>query len=216
MVLGDVFWGRLVLINHFQLIIDAQSGDKDAFAQLVELYQKRVFGLAVHLTGNHEDAQDLAQESFIRAYRTIKSFRLESDFGTWIHRITVNTWLNIKRKHKAIVLESLDQPHEYDSGLLKREVAATVGDPVQDFENRELRSLVQQILMEMSAEHRAVLVLREIYGYSYEEIALSTQTSVGTVKSRINRAKGSFKEKLIKLAQKTGITLFLPVNKSEE
>ncbi|MBC9784494.1 sigma-70 family RNA polymerase sigma factor [Heliobacterium chlorum] len=188
------------------LILAAQSGDRQAFSQLVELYQSRVYGLAVHLTGNLEDANDLAQEAFIRAYRYIGSFRHESEFTTWLHRITVNTWINMSRKSRGVVVESLDQDWNDDTKV-KREVAATTGDPLEEFENSEFKSMVRSALKEMTEEHRTVLVMRELYGYSYEEIAEATNTSLGTVKSRINRAKSQFRSTISSLAGKFGIHL---------
>ncbi|WP_257720230.1 sigma-70 family RNA polymerase sigma factor [Heliomicrobium modesticaldum] len=187
-------------------MLAAQSGDSHAFSQLVEIYQRRVYGLAVHLTGNPEDAHDLAQEALIRAYRYIGSFRLESDFGTWLHRITVNTWLNMKRKGRNVVVESLDEDWN-DSAKASREVAATTGDPLEAFESAEFKAMVRQALQHLSEEHRTVLVLREIYDYSYEEIATATDTSLGTVKSRINRAKAQMRSVLTSIAGQFGVLL---------
>ncbi|MZP43131.1 sigma-70 family RNA polymerase sigma factor [Heliobacterium gestii] len=192
--------------DHKDLILAAQSGDSQAFSQLVELYQKRVYGLAVHLTGNLDDANDLAQEAFIRAYRYIGSFRLESDFGTWLHRITVNTWINMNRKGRNVVIESLDEDWN-DSTKASREVAATTGDPLEAFESAEFKTMLHQALQQLSDEHRTVLVLREIYDYSYEEIATATETSLGTVKSRINRAKSQMRSVLSSLAGQFGFLL---------
>lgn len=192
----DFRWRRWGLSDNISLIKAAQRGDSEAFAALIELFQGKVYGLSYHLTGNYEDAQDLAQEAFIRAYRFIGSFRMESDFGTWLHRITVNTWINIKRKQNKLYTDSLDQTVRTDSGELKREVTSPFGIPDEEAETRELQQMVRSAILELSDEHRTVLVLREIYGYSYDEIAASTDASLGTVKSRLNRAKSSLREKL--------------------
>ncbi|QGG47187.1 RNA polymerase sigma-24 [Heliorestis convoluta] len=161
-----------------------------------------MYGLAVHLTGNPDDAQDLAQEAFVRAYRSIGSFRFQSDFGTWMHRITVNTWINMTRKQKGIYLESLDQEIEGESSSYKKEVASDDVGPDQAFERQEFQGMVRKALLELNEEHRTVLVMREIYGYSYDEIAASTESSLGTVKSRINRAKSNLRKKILELSGK--------------
>ncbi len=178
-----------------KLVRRAQKGDKAAFEQLVTLYQDRIYGLSYHLTGNHADAQDLAQEAFVKAYYALKGFRNEADFGTWLHRISVNVWINVKRKQRPVV--SLDEPvNTHDGGEVQRELAAAAETPEEAAERRETRDMVRGALMELSAEHRAVLVLREIQGYSYDEIAEILDCSLGTVKSRISRARRALREQL--------------------
>lgn len=171
------------------LVRKAQSNDLHAFENLVGLYQNRVYNLCYHLTGNHDDAQDLAQEAFIRAYKALGNFRNEADFGTWLHRITLNVWLNIKRKNSHKVV-SLDEPYEPGNGSnIQREVAALDGDPLEALEEKEFHGLIRSALNTLSEEHRAVLVLREIEGYSYEEVSRILGCSLGTVKSRLSRAR---------------------------
>lgn len=178
-----------------KLVRQAQKGDTAAFEQLVTVYQDRIYGLTFHLTGNHADAQDLAQEAFVKAYYAIKGFRNEADFGTWLHRITVNVWINIKRRQRPTV--SLDEPvNTQNGGEVQRELAATVDTPEEAAERRELRDRIREALMELSAEHRAVLVLREMQGYTYDEIAEILDCSLGTVKSRISRARLALRDKL--------------------
>lgn len=174
-----------------ELIKRSQKGDLKTFESLVTIYQGRVFGLCVKLTGNRDDAEDLAQEVFIKAFNSLKGFRLEADFGTWLHRIAVNMWLNIKKKNSRAVYLSLDEPISTDNGEITREVADgdSSRDPLASLEEVEFRGHVRQALGRLSQEHRAVLVLRDMEGYSYEEIAQITQSSLGTVKSRINRAR---------------------------
>lgn len=183
-----------------KLVHQAQKGDTLAFEQLVTLYQDRIYGLTYHLTGNHADAQDLAQDAFVKAYYALKGFRNEADFGTWLHRITVNVWINVKRKQRPVV--SLDEPVNTGDGEVQRELAATDESPHEAAERREFQELVRATLMELSEEHRTVLVLREMQGYSYEEIAEILNCSLGTVKSRINRARLTLKEKMIALSRR--------------
>lgn len=190
------------------LVKRAQNNDLAAFEELVQLYQNKVYALCVHLAGNHADAQDLAQEALIRAYRSLGSFRNEADFGTWLHRITVNVWLNFRRKSSGRVQLSLDEPYVDDSGgEVRREVAGSNGDPLQELEDKEFRRLVRAALDDLSGEHRAVLVLREIEGYSYEEVARMLGCSLGTVKSRLSRARGMMRRRMTELAREAGESL---------
>ncbi|KJS66642.1 MAG: RNA polymerase subunit sigma-24 [Peptococcaceae bacterium BICA1-7] len=174
-----------------ELIKRSQKGDLKTFESLVTMYQGRVFGLCVKLTGNRDDAEDLAQEVFIKAFNSLKGFRLEADFGTWLHRIAVNMWLNIKKKNSRATIVSLDEPISTSNGEITREVADgdSSRDPLASLEEVEFRGHVRQALGRLSQEHQAVLVLRDMEGYSYEEIARITDSSLGTVKSRINRAR---------------------------
>lgn len=178
------------------LIRRSQKRDLAAFEELVVLYQQRVYALSYQLTGNYDDAQELAQEVFVRAYRALETFRGEADFGTWLHRITVNLYLNMKKRRSSAELVSLDEPVDTGDGEVSREIAATTGDPLEALEEREFREMLEGALAELTPEQRAVLVLREVEGYSYEEIARLLGLSLGTVKSRLNRARESLKKKL--------------------
>lgn len=187
------------------LVKRAQNNDIDAFERLVHIYQNKVYALCVHLAGNVADAQDLAQEALIRAYKSLGSFRNEADFGTWLHRITVNVWLNFRRKNSGRVTLSLDDPYVGDSGgEVRREVADSDGDPLLKLEEKEFRALVRAALDDLSGEHRAVLVLREIEGYSYEEVSRMLGCSLGTVKSRLSRAREMMRRRMIDLARQAG------------
>ncbi|MEW5952344.1 MAG: sigma-70 family RNA polymerase sigma factor [Bacillota bacterium] len=183
------------------LVKKAKNRDLQAFEKLVEAYQKRVFALCVQLTGNQDDAQDLAQEVFIQAFASITNFRQESDLGTWLHRIAVNKWINITRKQKKAQLVYLDAPVKTGDGEAQREVAATEGNPQELVEEKEFHARVRRALGRLTYEHRAVLVLREIQGYSYEEIAGILDCSVGTVRSRLNRARKAMKDNLQNLSE---------------
>ncbi len=187
------------------LVKKAKNKDLFAFEELVRIHQNRVYALCLQLSGNRDDAQDLAQESFIRAYRALGSFRSEADFGTWLHRIAVNVCLNFRRKNGKRQVVSLDEPYRNaEGGAIRREVAAEGGNPLEALEEKEFRALVRAALGELSGEHREVLVLREIHGYSYEEIARLLGCSLGTVKSRINRARESMRRAMTVLARDAG------------
>jgi RNA polymerase sigma-70 factor (ECF subfamily) len=191
------------------LVSRAKNKDVCAFEKLVRIYQNKVYGLCFKLSGNHEDAQDLAQETFVKAYGSLKGFRNEADFGTWLHRIAVNTWLNLCRKNSSHHTLSLDEPYQWnDSGELQREVAAAEDcDPLLSLEAKEFQALVRTALSSLTEEHRTVIVLRDIEGYSYEEVSRMLGCSLGTVKSRINRAREVMRRKLRELTRETGEVL---------
>lgn len=180
------------------LVRQAQAGDVRAFEELVVLYQDKVYNLSYYLAGNYADAQDLAQEVFVKAYTSLRSFRQDADLGTWLHRITVNLWLNIRRRQKNSQVFSLDDPVQTGEGEITRTVAAVdpAGDPVEALEGKELQEKVQKALLSLPEEFRTVLVLREMEDYSYDDIAEVMQCSLGTVKSRLNRARQALKEKI--------------------
>ncbi|SFH06529.1 RNA polymerase, sigma-24 subunit, RpoE [Desulfotomaculum arcticum] len=180
------------------LVTKSQKGDTRSFEQLVTMYQDKIFALSYQLTGNYADAQDLAQNVFIKAYRALPGFRNEADFGTWLHRITVNLSINEKRKKKPEVY--LDSPVQTGEGEMPRMVASDIESPEEAFEKKEFSSMVHAALWKLSEEHRAVLVLREMQGYSYEEIAQMLDCTLGTVKSRISRARHSLKMQLSQVA----------------
>ncbi|MCL2336734.1 MAG: sigma-70 family RNA polymerase sigma factor [Firmicutes bacterium] len=186
-------------MDQIKLLVDkAKKGDPEAFEQLVITYQDRVYRLCYQLTGNYADAQDLSQNVFIKAYRALPNFRNEADLGTWLHRITVNLFINEKRKRKPDVY--LDSPVQTDEGSMSRLAVSNDAGPEEIYEQKEFHNLVRSALEELSPEHRTVLVLREIEGYSYDEIAAMLNCSLGTIKSRINRGRQSLKAKIIQLA----------------
>lgn len=189
----------------FLLVKRAKEKDLFAFEELVRIHQNRVFALCLQLLGNRDDAQDLAQEAFIRAFKALDSFRNEADFGTWLHRIAVNTCLNHRRKNGGRQPLSLDEPYQSENGgEVRHEVASEDGDPLRALEEKEFRALVQVALKGLSEEHRSVLVLREIEGYSYEEVARMLGCSLGTVKSRLSRAREVMRRKMTELARGAG------------
>ena len=189
-----------------RLVCQAQKKDLAAFEQLVLLYQDRVYALARRLAKDPQDAEDLAQEVFVRAYRSIHTFRGEADFGTWLHRITVNLWLNSRRKTTASIV-SLDEPVETPEGTLKREVATLDGEPERMLLERELGDLLQPALDGLPKEQQAVLVLRELEEYTYEEMAKILNCSLGTVRSRLSRAREALRKAVSSRARELGIRI---------
>jgi RNA polymerase sigma-70 factor (ECF subfamily) len=179
------------------LIQKSQQGDMEAFEQLLLRYEKKVYTIAYKYMGNHEDANDLAQEALIKAYRSIGSFRGDASFGTWIGRITANQCLDELRKRKRIQITSLDDEVELEEGSVQKEVAAEADTPEEYTLRQETVQYVQEMLGQLREEYRIVLVLRELEGHSYEDIAQMLSCSLGTVKSRISRARTYLKEQIL-------------------
>lgn len=180
------------------LVKQAQAGNKKAFEELVTIYQEQVYTLSFYLAKNHSDAQDLAQEVFIKAYKNLGSFRHEADLGTWLHRITVNSWYNMQRVISRNEAFSLDDPLQTEDGEITQTVVDDdpLCDPVALIEEKDFLVRLQEALKDLPEEFRAVLVLREIEGYTYKEIASILECPLGTVRSRLSRARDALKEKL--------------------
>lgn len=169
-----------------QLIQQAKNGDQAAFERLVERYRKPVYHQALRLLSSPEDAADVTQEVFFKAWRSLPSFRGESGFSTWLYRLTDNAAIDLLRREKKRRGDaSLDDGEQSFDSLL----ADPAPTPHQAAEREELRRAVADGLESLSEEHRRILVLREISGLSYEEIGQQLGLNAGTVKSRIARAR---------------------------
>lgn len=181
-----------------QLVKQALHGESQAFEQLVQIYQQKVYALSYRYMGNEEDAYDMAQESFIKAYRSLKSFKGDSSFGTWIYRITTNVCLDeIRRRKRRVVPLSLDEPlATLDGNEVEKEIADSSLTADRIYEQKEFSEYLQKLLNEMKPEHKTAIILRDVMELSYEEIAAVLNCSIGTVKSRINRARGVLQKKL--------------------
>lgn len=178
------------------LIAKSQQGDVEAFGELVAIYEKQVYSVAYRFMGNPEDASDLAQEAFVRAFRAIKSFRGEASFKTWLYHIIANVCRDELRKRKRQPVASLDAPIVTEDGFIAREQDDWSLAPERVYESIELQETLQKLLNQLTPEYRQVLVLREIQGFTYEEIAQILECSLGTVKSRINRARKALRDLL--------------------
>lgn len=176
------------------LIAKSQQGDVEAFGELVSIYEKQVYTVAYRFMGNPEDASDLTQEAFVRAFRAISRFRGEASFKTWIYHIVANVCRDELRKRKKQAVVSLDAPIVTDDGYIAREQEDWSLAPERVYDSIELQETIQQLLNQLIPEYRQVLVLREIQGFTYEEIANILECSLGTVKSRINRARKALRD----------------------
>ncbi len=169
----------------FQLVEKTRAGDPNAFDQLVIKYSPRLYGLIYNMTSNHEDTNDLLQDVFSKAYRSLKGFRGKSAFYTWIHSIAVNMTINFLKKRKRRYQFSLD---DLDSGITNDkeflELTAT-SDPVREANLSELQQRLNEALMKLSEQHRAVVVMYDIQGLPHAEISKILKVSEGTVRSRL-------------------------------
>ena len=177
-----------------QTLIDScLAGRREAFGQLVERYQNRLFHSLMHLLGSTEDAQDAAQDAFVQAFEKLASFRGQSQFYSWLFRIAFNTAVSARRKTRRMSV-SLDARREA-SGLEPSDVNPST-EPSYSMDVSDRQRLVQQALAELSEEFRTALVLKEMDGMSYEEIADIVDVPMGTVRSRIHRARLELRDKL--------------------
>ena len=171
-----------------QAIEKVKKGDADAFGYLVDKHQKLVYNLALKMLVNPEDAEDAAQEAFIKAFRSINSFRGESKFSVWLYKLTNNICLDmLRKKREATVSLSVEDADGGDDSEI--EIADARFSPDEVYEKKEMREALHRGLGELDEEFRSVLVLREVSGLSYDEIAQTLDLDPGTVKSRIFRAR---------------------------
>ena len=164
----------------------ARRGELDAFEELVRQYEKRVYAVALRSSGSPEDAADITQEVFLRAWRSIESFRGDSGFSTWLFRITMNLCVDHARHKNA---QPQTQPLVVGEEDAERPIPDPAPTPEEHLENSELGRELAAALDEVSEEHRRIVLLRDVSGLSYTEIAEVLEISEGTVKSRLSRAR---------------------------
>ena len=179
-----------VVHDDAQLIDDALHGDSAAFGLLVRKYQDRLFTALLQVTASRGDAEDIAQEAFVQAYVKLASFAHGCSFYTWLYRIAFNAAISRRRSRRKSA--SLDQSRDYNGD----EPADGAELPEEEVLRQERAGLVQQALTKLNDEHRAILVLREMEGCNYETISQILDLPVGTVRSRLHRARLQLKELL--------------------
>ena len=168
------------------ILARARRGELDAFEELVRQYEKRVYAVALRSSGSPEDAADITQEVFLRAWRSIESFRGDSGFSTWLFRITMNLCVDHARHKNA---QPQTQPLVVGEEDAERPIPDPAPTPEEHLENSELGRELAASLDEVSEEHRRIVLLRDVSGLSYTEIAEVLEISEGTVKSRLSRAR---------------------------
>lgn len=178
------------------LVAKSKKGDIIAFEELIIGYEKKAYNIAYRMMGNEEDAKDMAQEAFIKIYKSIKNFREESSFSTWLYRIVTNVCLDEIRKRKRNNTLPLEVNVENDKGTAYIEIGADKETPEDVYERMEKRQLILNAINSLNEDYKTVIVLRDIQGFGYEEIASMLNCSLGTIKSRINRARNALKGKI--------------------
>jgi len=186
------------MINESELIRKAQSGDVAAFEQLVESYQQSVFNIAYRTIGNYDDAADMAQEAFVKVFLKLSEFKEGSKFSTWIYRITTNVCLDEFRRRKKRPSVSMSTNIETEDGDIVREIEDESSNIEANYEREEQLKIVNRAIAKLPENQRAVIVMRDINEMSYDDISAVLKCSVGTVKSRISRARDALHEILKK------------------
>jgi RNA polymerase sigma-70 factor (ECF subfamily) len=176
-------------VAEMDLVRSARLGDLKAYDELIKRYQERIYATIYHMTSNHEDANDLAQDSFIKAYQALKSFKGGSSFYTWLYRIAVNKTINFLKQRKNrmhMSLNDLDFNTENNPDLVALISNKT---PRRDAGLNELQEKLNAALLKLSEPHRLVVVLHDVQGQSHEEIAKVMECNIGTVRSRLFYAR---------------------------
>jgi len=179
-----------------ELVRESRRGDKDAFRELVERYQRKILSVAIGMVHNEDDALEITQEAFVKAYENLDRFKGESSFYTWLYRIVVNLGIDRRRRerrHGTVSIE--DRPgggEDLEAALPEQRRI----DPYQRAKSSQLGERLRQAIDELTPDQKAVIVLREVEGLSYEEISQVMQCPKGTVMSRLHYARKTLQEKL--------------------
>ena len=178
-----------------ELVRDSRRGDKEAFRELVERYQRRITSVALGMVQNRDDAMELSQETFVKAFENLEKFKGESSFYTWLYRIVVNLAIDARRRDRRrpmVILEDRGTGDVMD--LLPTDERRA--DPYEQTKSREIGQRVNEAIDELTPDHKAVIVLREVEGLSYDDISRVMQCSKGTVMSRLHYARKKLQGKL--------------------
>ncbi len=182
--------------NELWLVEQSRQGDVDAFEELIKDYKKSAYNVALRVLRNVEDAEDASQEALIKVYKNIQNFNMQSTFKVWMYRIVVNTCLDFKRK-KVISAVSIDENIDLGgNNEVQREIADNSGNPDAMVEKKYNGMLVNDALNKLDDDYKTIIVLRDIQGFAYNEIAEILSCNLGTVKSRLNRARKNLKQLL--------------------
>src|ERR1700678_2480544 len=197
-----------VEIDEAEQIEKARSGDARAFSDLIGKYERKIFRLAQHITQNREDAEDVLQETFLKAYEHLDQFQGNSKFYTWIVRIAVNQALMKLRKRRSDRAVSLDEQIDTGEDTVVREIAAWDPDPEQRYSREELHTIMPSVIDELAPIYRTVFTLRDVDGLSTEETSEALDLSVPAVKSRLLRARLQLRDKLTRFFKRKGDDAF--------
>lgn len=193
----------MIEIDEKKIIKRASAGDADAFEQLVLTYQTPIFNLCLRMTGNPEDAADLSQESFLKAWRSLGSFQFESSFSTWLYRLASNTCLDYLRSIKRHPKVSLTV-EDSDGETQMMDFPDTAPTPEDAAISKEENELLSRAMQELDEQQRQILTLRVVNDLSYAEIAEILSIKEGTVKSRLARTRDALRKKLLQSGNNPG------------
>jgi RNA polymerase sigma-70 factor, ECF subfamily len=194
--------------EELSLVNRARAGDSNAFGELVQKYERKIYRLAKNITQNDEDAEDVLQDTFIKAYEHLDSFQGNSKFYTWLVRIGVNEALMKLRKRKSDRTVPLDEPVETGEEPVIREIAVWGEDPENKYSQEELRQILDEAVKSLRPAFRTVFQLRDIEEMSTEETAQALNLSIPAVKSRLLRARLELREKLTRFFKRKGDDVF--------
>jgi RNA polymerase sigma-70 factor (ECF subfamily) len=186
------------------LVAQARAGDAQAFTDLVNRYERKIYRLAKNITQNNEDAEDVLQDAFLKAYEHLDSFQGNSKFYTWIVRIAVNEALMKLRKRKSDRTVPLDEPMDLGEETVEREIAVWEDNPEQRYSSEEMQRILNEAVDTLKPDFRTVFALRDIEELSTEETAEALGISIPAVKSRLLRARLALREKLTRQFKRKG------------
>jgi RNA polymerase sigma-70 factor (ECF subfamily) len=190
------------------VVLQAREGDAKAFSELVRRYENKIFRLAMHITQNREDAEDVLQETFLKAYEHLDQFQGNSKFYTWIVRIAVNQALMKLRKRKTDKTVSIDETIDTGEDTVAREIAAWDENPEERYTREEMNEILSSAVEALAPPYRAVFVLRDVEEFSTEETAEALNLSIPAVKSRLLRARLQLRDKLTRFFKHKGDDAF--------
>jgi RNA polymerase sigma-70 factor (ECF subfamily) len=192
--LNHIATDKIVNTDDRRLISECLKGRTEAFGELVRRYQDRLYNALFRVLNNAEDAADVVQEAFLNAYQSLNSFKGDSEFYTWLYRIAFNAAITLKRKKRSLL--SLDWSRDDEETTNEPFDDSLYTSPSEAMERSEDEAKLQEALNRLSPEHRVVLVLKEIEGQKYEEIAEILDVPIGTIRSRLHRARAELKDLL--------------------
>jgi RNA polymerase sigma-70 factor (ECF subfamily) len=179
-----------------KLIERCKAGDRSAFDTLIRAYEKRVYNLAYRLCGHYDEANDISVDAFLRVYQALKMFRGDANFSTWLYRIVTNVYLDRRKRSRNKQHLSLEEYIELEENSVARQIEDPAPTPGAVAEQQERQDLLQKAIADLPDYQRAMIVLYHTEGLAYDEIAEVLNLPIGTVKSRLNRARLMLREKL--------------------
>ena len=186
--------GNDITLSDIELVKKTISGDRQAYRELVEKYQQRIYSIAYGVLHNREDSLDVCQDVFIKAFRKLDKFRGDSSFYTWLYRIAINMAIDYRRKRKITVEVEFNDALKPDEEIEKQLLKTQAENPSETLDRKEINKLVMEAIQTLPDEQKTVLILREIEGLSYDEIAETVGISIGTVMSRLHYGRKKLRD----------------------